>query len=48
MTKKILHCASLRDWDTPETKAIYWSGACYALIAATNLYGFARKVGLLR
>lgn len=39
MTKKILHCASLRDWDTPETKAVYWSGACYALIAATDLYG---------
>lgn len=39
MTKKILHCASLRDWDTPEKKAVYWSGACYALISATNLYG---------
>nr|DAP58196.1 MAG TPA: hypothetical protein [Caudoviricetes sp.] len=42
MTKKILHCASLRDWDAPETKAVYWSGACYALIAATNLYGCKR------
>lgn len=42
MTKKILHCASLRDWDTPETKAVYWSGACYALIAATDLYGCKR------
>lgn len=42
MTKKILHGASLRDWDPPETKALYWSGACYALIAATNLYGCKR------
>nr|DAQ37566.1 MAG TPA: hypothetical protein [Caudoviricetes sp.] len=42
MTKKILRAASLRDWDTPETKAVYWSGACYALIAATNLYGCKR------
>ena len=41
MTKKILHCASLRDWDTPEVKAVI-SGACYALIAATNLYGCKR------
>ncbi len=39
MTKKILHAAALRDWDTPEMKTVYWSGACYALIAATNLYG---------
>ena len=42
MTKKILHGASLRDWDTPEMKAVYWSGACYALIATTNLYGCKR------
>lgn len=42
MTKTILHGASLRDWDTPEMKALYWSGACYALIAATNLYGCKR------
>lgn len=42
MTKKILHGASIRDWDTPEMKAVYWSGACYALIAATNLYGCKR------
>lgn len=42
MTKKILHGASLRDWDTPEMKAVYWSGACYALIAVTNLYGCKR------
>lgn len=27
MTKKILTAAALRDWDTPETKAVYWSGA---------------------
>lgn len=42
MTKKILTGAALRDWDTPEMKAVYWSGACYALIAATNLYGCKR------
>lgn len=42
MTEKILHGAALRDWDTPEMKAVYWSGACYALIAATNLYGCKR------
>lgn len=42
MTKKILTGAALRDWDTPGTKAVYWSGACYALIAATNLYGCKR------
>lgn len=42
MTKKILTGAALRDWDTPEMKAVYWSGACYALIAATDLYGCKR------
>mgnify|MGYP001744124542 FL=1 len=42
MTKKIIAGAALRDWDTPEMKAVYWSGACYALIAATNLYGCKR------
>lgn len=42
MTKKILTAAALRDWDTPEMKAVYWSGACYALIAATDLYGCKR------
>nr|DAS47240.1 MAG TPA: hypothetical protein [Caudoviricetes sp.] len=42
MTKKILTAAALRDWDTPETKAVYWSGACHALIAATDLYGCKR------
>lgn len=42
MTKKILTGAALRDWDTPEKKAVYWSGACYALIAATDLYGCKR------
>lgn len=47
MTKKILHGASLRDWDTPEKKAVYWSGACYALTAATNLYG-CKKRGTIR
>lgn len=44
MTKKILTGAALRDWDTPEMKAVYWSGACYALIAATNLYGCKRGI----
>ena len=43
MTKKILTGAALRDWDTAETKAVYWSGACYALIAATDLYGCKRS-----
>lgn len=47
MTKKILTGAALRDWDTPEMKAVYWSGACYALIAATNLYG-CKKRGPIR
>lgn len=42
MTKKILTGAALRDWDTPGMKAVYWSGACYALIAATDLYGCKR------
>lgn len=44
MTKEILTGAALRDWDTPEMKAVYWSGACYALIAATNLYGCKRGI----
>lgn len=42
MTEKILTGAALRDWDTPEMKAVYWSGACYALIAITDLYGCKR------
>lgn len=42
MTTKILTGTALRDWDPPEMKALYWSGACYALIAATNLYGCKR------
>lgn len=42
MTEKILTGAALRDWYTPEMKAVYWSGACYALIEATNLYGCER------
>lgn len=41
-TEKILTGPGVRDWDPPETKAVYWSGACYALIAATNLYGCKR------
>lgn len=44
MTKKILTGAAIRDWDTPEMKAVYWSGACYALVAATDLYGCKRGV----
>lgn len=31
MTKTILTGPGVRDWDPPETKALYWSGACYAL-----------------
>ena len=39
MTKKILTGPGVRDWDPPETKALYWSGACYALVSAIGLYG---------
>ena len=39
MTKTILTGPGIRDWDPPETKAIYWSGACYALVSAIGLYG---------
>ena len=42
MTKTIITGPGVRDWDPPETKLLYWSGACYALIAATNLYGCKR------
>lgn len=35
----ILTGPGIRDWDPPETKAIYWSGACYALVPAIGLYG---------
>nr|DAQ33787.1 MAG TPA: hypothetical protein [Caudoviricetes sp.] len=39
MTKTILTGPGVRDWDSPETKALYWSGACYALVSAIGLYG---------
>lgn len=39
MTETILTGPGVRDWDTPETKAVYWSGACYALVSAIGLYG---------
>lgn len=46
MTETILTGPGIRDWDPPETKALYWSGACYALVSAIGLY--ARKAGLLK
>lgn len=39
MTKTILAGPGVRDWDPPETEAVYWSGACYALVSAIGLYG---------
>lgn len=39
MTEKILTGAALRDWDPAEMKAVYWSGACQALVQAMGLYG---------
>nr|DAV71780.1 MAG TPA: hypothetical protein [Caudoviricetes sp.] len=39
MTKTILTGPGVRDWDPPETKVLYWSGACYALVSAIGLYG---------
>ena len=39
MTTGILTGTALRDWDPPETKALYWSGACQALVAATGARG---------
>ena len=39
MTKGIITGNALRDWDPAETKAIYWSGACQALVQAMGLYG---------
>lgn len=35
----ILTGPGIRDWDPPETKAVYWSGACCALVSAIGLYG---------
>ena len=39
MTKTILTGPGVRDWDPPETKAVYWAGAHHALTAAIGLYG---------
>lgn len=39
MTKEILTGNAVRDWDPPETKALYWSGACQALVAAIGARG---------
>nr|DAT66792.1 MAG TPA: hypothetical protein [Caudoviricetes sp.] len=39
MTKTILTGPGVRDYDPPETKVLYWSGACYALVSAIDLYG---------
>lgn len=39
MTTEILTGTALRDWDPPETKALYWSGACQALVAAIGARG---------
>lgn len=38
-TDKILTGPGVRDLDPPETKSLYWSGACYALVSAIGLYG---------
>lgn len=39
MKDEILTGNALRDWDPPETKALYWSGACQALVAAIGARG---------
>lgn len=39
MTKEILTGTALRDWDPAETKALYWSGSCQALVAAAGARG---------
>lgn len=39
MTKEILTGTALRDWDPPETKSLYWAGACQALVAAIGARG---------
>lgn len=39
MTERILTGNALRDWDPPETKAVYWSGSCQALVAAIGAPG---------
>lgn len=43
MTEKILTGNALRDWDPPETKALYWAGAYQALAAATGAQGCKTK-----
>lgn len=39
---RILAGNALRDWDPAETKILYWSGACKALITGTDLPGCKR------
>lgn len=39
MTEEILTGTALRDWDPAETKALYWSGSCQALVAAHGAPG---------
>ena len=39
MTRKILTGNALRDWDPPETRAVYWAGAIYAATRALDCYG---------
>lgn len=36
---KILHGSGIRDWDTRETKSVYWAGAHHALLRARRLQG---------
>ena len=40
---RILAGNALRDWDPAETKVLYWSGACKALITGTDLPGCKRS-----
>lgn len=34
-----LTAPSLRDWDPPETRAVYWAGAGFAVARAMDCYG---------
>lgn len=34
-----LTAPSIRTWDPPETRAVYWSGASHAITRAMNCYG---------
>ena len=34
-----LTAPSIRTWDPPETRAVYWSGASHAVTRAMNCYG---------